>query len=81
MLIPCPACDRQVSEAAASCPNCGHPIASRGAGSFKEALTKPDAVKGGITVLGLFVAAPWIARTIALLAFVILAIAVVWIKR
>ena len=26
-LIDCPACDRQVSEAAVACPQCGHPIA------------------------------------------------------
>ena len=25
-LIPCPTCERQVSDEAASCPNCGHPI-------------------------------------------------------
>lgn len=27
-LIACPACEKQVSEAAAACPHCGHPIAS-----------------------------------------------------
>lgn len=80
-LIPCPACGRQVSPAAPTCPNCGHPIAadtatSRG-GTFKEALTRPEAVKSGFTVLGVFVAAPWIARILALLLFVILAIVVV----
>lgn len=26
MLQECPACDRQVSSAAAACPHCGHPI-------------------------------------------------------
>ena len=26
-LIPCPLCERQVSEMAASCPQCGHPVA------------------------------------------------------
>ena len=79
-LIPCPACGRQVSPAAPACPNCGHPIATdtraRGA-TFKEALTRPEAVKSGFTVLGVFVAAPWIARILALLLFVILAIVVV----
>ncbi|MCA0367676.1 MAG: zinc-ribbon domain-containing protein [Proteobacteria bacterium] len=79
-LIPCPACGRQVSPAAPTCPNCGHPIAdqpaSRG-GTFKEALTRPEAVKSGFTVLGVFVAAPWIARILALLLFVILAVVVV----
>lgn len=25
-LIPCPACNKQISEAAISCPKCGHPI-------------------------------------------------------
>jgi len=77
-LIPCPACARQVSEAAVACPACGHPIAGGPqGGSFKAALTRPEAVKSGITVLGVFVAAPWIARVIAILLFVILAIVVV----
>lgn len=82
-LIPCPACARQVSEAAVACPNCGHPIAGGGGGgggaggTFKQALTRPEAVKSGFTVLGVFVAAPWIARVLAVVAFVILAIVVV----
>ncbi|VXB70972.1 hypothetical protein [Brevundimonas sp. G8] len=80
-LIPCPACARQVSEAAVACPNCGHPIAGDGGGgaggTFKQALTRPEAVKSGFTVLGVFVAAPWIARVLAVVAFVILAIVVV----
>ena len=79
-LIPCPACARQVSEAAVACPNCGHPIAGDGGGAggtFKQALTRPEAVKSGFTVLGVFVAAPWIARVLAVVAFVILAIVVV----
>ena len=76
-LIPCPACARQVSEAAVACPNCGHPIAGGQGGTFKQALTRPEAVKSGFTVLGVFVAAPWIARVLAVIAFVILAIVVV----
>ena len=75
-LIPCPACARQVSEAAVACPNCGHPIAG-GNSTFKDALTRPEAVKSGFNVLGVFVAAPWIARVLAVVAFVILAIVVV----
>lgn len=27
-LMPCPTCDRQVSQLAVACPGCGHPIAS-----------------------------------------------------
>lgn len=79
-LISCPACARQVSEAAVACPNCGHPISGDGGGAggtFKQALTRPEAVKSGFTVLGVFVAAPWIARVLAVVAFVILAIVVV----
>ena len=73
-LISCPTCARQVSEAAPTCPGCGHPIAAqRGDGTFKDALTRPDAVKSGFTVLGLFVTAPWIARVLALFLFVGLA--------
>ena len=72
-LIACPACGRQVSEAAPTCPGCGHPIAAPKAGTFKDALTRPDAMKSGFTLLGLFVAAPWIARILALVLFVGLA--------
>lgn len=74
-LISCPACARQVSEASPTCPGCGHPIAASrsGSGTFKDALTRPDAVKSGFTVLGLFVTAPWIARVLALFLFVGLA--------
>jgi len=78
-LIPCPACGRQVSEAAPTCPGCGHPVAApHGRSStFRDALTRPDTVKSGFTVLGVFVAAPWIARVLAVALFVILAIVVV----
>lgn len=78
-LISCPACGHRVSEEAPTCPSCGHPVAISTArpGTFKDALTRPDAVKSGITVLGVFVAAPWIARVLALMLFVILAIVVV----
>lgn len=78
-LIPCPACNRQVSQAAPTCPGCGHPIAAPTGqpSTFKAALTRPETVKSGITVLGVFVAAPWIARVLAVALFVILAIVVV----
>ena len=78
-LIPCPACGHRVSEAAPTCPSCGHPVAGSAArpGTFKEALTRPEAVKNGITVLGVFVAAPWLARVLAIALFVVLAIVVV----
>ena len=81
-LISCPACGHRVSDAAPTCPSCGHPIAPSNArpGSFKDALTRPDAVKSGITVLGVFVAAPWIARVLALALVVVLAIVVVLSK-
>ncbi len=72
-LIPCPACGRQVSEAAPTCPGCGHPIAAPKGATFKDALTRPESVQSGFTVLGLFVTAPWIARIIALILFVGLA--------
>lgn len=69
-LIPCPACARQVSQAAPTCPNCGHPIAAPRGATFKDALTRPESVKSGFTVLGLYVTAPWIARVIALVLLV-----------
>ena len=64
-------------------PRNGHPVAAAGegrVGSFKEALTRPDTVKSGLTVLGVFVAAPWIARVVAVALFVILAIVAVVYK-
>lgn len=78
-LIPCPACAAQVSEAAVACPRCGHPIAGHPAvrttsGTFKEALTRPETVRNGITVLGVFVAAPWIARILTVFLLAIVAI-------
>lgn len=78
-LIPCPACGRQVSRVAPTCPGCGHPVAtpSGQTKTFKDALTHPETVRNGITVLGVFVAAPWIARVMAVALFVILAIVVV----
>ena len=78
-LISCPACGHQVSEAAPMCPGCGHPVAApQGKPStFKDALTRPDTVKNGITILGIFIAAPWIARVLAMALFVILAIVVI----
>lgn len=82
-LIACSACGHQVSEAAVSCPSCGHPTATAPAqrgGTFKEALTRPDAVKSGFTVLGIFVAAPWVARILAFLVAIALAAFVVWQK-
>lgn len=82
-LITCPACQRQVSKAAIACPGCGHPIADRGAvdSSFKHALTRPQSIRSGFTVLGLFVTAPWIARILALLVVAALAAWVVAVKN
>lgn len=82
-LMACPTCGHQVSAAAAACPSCGHPIATRPidqGGTFKDALTRPEAVRSGFTVLGIFVAAPWIARILAFLAAIALAAFVVWQK-
>jgi len=76
-LIPCPACAHQVSDQAPTCPGCGHPLAPTRPVSFKDAMTRPDSIKSGFTVLGLFVTAPWIARIIALLLFAGLAAYVV----
>lgn len=72
-LIPCPACTRQVSGAAAACPGCGHPIAAPRHTTIKDALTRPESIKSGFTVLGLYVTAPWVARVIALVLVVALA--------
>ena len=82
-LIACPACGHRVSEAAASCPSCGHPIATAPSpreATFKDALTRPAAVQSGFTVLGIFVAAPWIARVLVFLAAIALAAFVIWQK-
>ncbi len=42
MLIPCPACENQVSVQAPICPRCGHPIASGVEGGRLEAAHPPD---------------------------------------
>lgn len=49
-LIKCPACGKDVSTQAASCPNCGHPLAKSGA-------TKPPskAYLGGLLAISLIV--------------------------
>lgn len=36
-LIPCPACAREVSPSAATCPQCGHPLTQRKAGGTPAA--------------------------------------------
>lgn len=41
MLIPCPICQRQVSEQAAFCPGCGHPIAAAGSDEPRSPAPEP----------------------------------------
>ena len=45
-LIPCPACDRQVSNEAVACPNCGQPILGR----TSEPLRQGPAQTGVLTL-------------------------------
>lgn len=63
-LVPCAECRRQVSTLAHSCPACGAPInAGRGASRSTAGLLQRLA-----TVLGAWLVAPWVARTIAAVA-------------
>jgi len=48
-LIKCPACDKEVSPQAASCPNCGHPLAKSAAFKF------PNNKRLGIIIVVLFI--------------------------
>ena len=59
-LIACPACSKEVSDAAASCPNCGHPIGSPTDSTRSERtvttqatgkMAKKHAFAGGVTVV------------------------------
>lgn len=77
-LIPCPECRREVSDKAPACPGCGHPIAAppapRGLGGDHVA----DMTKTAGKVAGFWLAAgtaPWIARTIAVVAGALVLIA------
>lgn len=36
MVIPCPACEGKVSQAAASCPHCGHPMSRESTGAERQ---------------------------------------------
>jgi hypothetical protein len=61
-LIKCPACGKDVSTQATSCPNCGHPLAKSGAvkqGSILEMARRPLRIPNGLksTIVLLFLVA------------------------
>lgn len=74
-LIPCPACQHQVSTEAVSCPQCGHPL-KRGKGAIDGSTIGKVA-----TVAGAAYAAPWLARIVAVVVFGIIAIVAVWLRN
>lgn len=66
MLIPCPACQRQVSEQALSCPGCGHPLVAAGPGEMDPPLPAPaDAAPEGMHTEELQAPAPLAAQDAA----------------
>ncbi len=75
-LIPCPECKREVSTRAIACPACGCPIAE---GREREAApsTRPVVDAGVLgklaAVLGAWVVAPHVERTIGIVAFCLMA--------
>lgn len=56
-LFDCPACHRQISKDAISCPQCGHPVHHH---------TK-DIIKG-VGIVGAIIAFGWLTKAIALIA-------------
>jgi predicted amidophosphoribosyltransferase len=60
-LVPCPACNHQISTSAASCPNCGHPLKPNGD-------TATNVVGKVATVVGVGMVASWVARLLAVIA-------------
>jgi hypothetical protein len=54
-MIKCPECKKDVSEAAAACPSCGHPVAQtvNAAQKEKEKLEKKQGCGGCLVILGI----------------------------
>ena len=75
-LIPCPECKREVSTRAIACPACGCPIAEGREGAAAHA-TRPVVDAGLLgklaAVLGAWVVAPHVERTIGIVAFCLMA--------
>ena len=75
-LIPCPECKREVSTRATACPACGCPIAESRDGAATHA-TKPIVDAGLLgklaAVLGAWVVASHVERTIGIVAFCLMA--------
>lgn len=70
-LIDCPECAARVSDKAYACPHCGHPINPAGIRLLSE---KNIGQIAGAT--GVWLTAPWIARMVFGVVFVIAAAAV-----
>lgn len=49
-LIACPACDKQISDAAAACPHCGHPMAPAAPAAPSVLPPAPPAADGGFGI-------------------------------
>lgn len=54
-LVSCPECSKQISSAAASCPNCGHPMLAQTPTSPTPALIQPKWNRGIAAVLSLII--------------------------
>lgn len=61
-LMACPECRREISDQAHACPGCGYPIRAAVTGSQD---TTGTVVKTTGAVVGAWLTAPWLARTIA----------------
>jgi len=70
-LIQCPECGRDVSDKAAACPHCGHPV--RGQVKSDRVLNSSVASKI-VGMLGGWLIVPWIARLLAMVLFCIVLI-------
>lgn len=68
----CPECGHQVSDLAAACPSCGAPVT----GARSQGSSGPGHDTWGKVALGMgaWLISPWIARTIAVVVFAIVAV-------
>lgn len=73
-LVPCPACNRQVSTSATACPGCGHPLQSNSA-------TQNNVIGKVALAAGAWAIAPWIARLLAFVAICVVAIVALFLSR
>ncbi|MCU9949143.1 zinc ribbon domain-containing protein [Pseudomonas solani] len=66
-LIDCPECNRSISDQAPSCPQCGYPMK----GGANPRLLSEKNIGQVAGVAGVWLAAPWLARTLVAVTLII----------